>query len=713
MTRRVGWLAACLTVAACGAGTPEPRRTGAPPSTRIAPVADTVHGVQVIDNYRWLEDSSAEVSAWTDAQNSYTRSVLDGIADRGRVEARLTSLLRLGSATPPVMRGNRYFFARRAGSRTHPVLYARDGALGADRELLDPLEIDPAGRTAVAWFVPSEDGRVVAYGLARDGAPVATLRLLDIDGAAAVSTRPLEIPNVVQDPQWLADGTGLLYHSLRDPADPFSRQGAFHRIGTKPASDAVLYRNVRQPAQTTPGGGPSGSLSRDGRWIVLSYWRTPDTNDLWIAPFDEFLRKGSAAARVVSVGAPGQATGTIIGDTLYLHTTKGAPRGRVMAVGVAQPEQRRWRTIVDEHDDASIQSVAFARDSIAITYMRSAATTIDVFDRTGRPRGAIAQPGRGAASLSTEEDRTEAYLAFTSFTHPQTVYRVDLANPAAAPRHWGGPDTPVDSAFAEVSLVTYPSKDGTPVTMFVVQRKGQPRDGRAPTLITAHGAFNVSMSPMFWAPFYQLVEDGGVLAVPQVRGGGEHGEAWHSAGARDRKRNTVDDLVAAAEWLVANRYAGTRTLGVHGITNGGLAAAAAVIERPDLFRAALLIRPLVDLLRHQTFAPAPYWAEEYGSAADPIQFGWLRAISPYQRVKPGTAYPALLVTGALEDPEMPAAHARKAAAAWQAASTSDRSQQPVLLRIDRPSDDLAGLFALELRDVVDQVIFLRWQLTSS
>ena len=515
----------------------------------------------------------------------------------------------------------------------------------------------------------------------------------------------------MQEPEWLADGTGLLYHSLRDPADPFSRQGAFHRIGTAPASDAVLYRNVRQPAQTTPGGGPSGNLSRDGRWIVLSYWRTPDTNDLWIAPFDEFLRKGSAAARVVSVGTPGRAAGTVIGDTLYLHTTKGAPRGRVMAVGVAQPEQRRWRAIVAERADAAIQSVTFARDSIAVTYARSAATTIEVFDRTGRPRGAIAQPGLGSASLSAADDRTEAFLAFTSFTHPPTVYRVDLANPAAAPRHWGGPDTPIDSTFAEVSLVTYPSKDGTPVTMFVVHRKGLARDGRAPTLVTAHGAFNVSMSPMFWGPFYQWVEDGGVLAVPHVRGGGEHGEAWHEAGARDRKRNTVDDLVSAAEWLVANRYASPRTLGVHGITSGGLAAAAAVTSRPELFRAALLVRPLVDLVRHQTFAPAPYWAEEYGSAADAVQFAWLTAISPYQRITAGTAYPALLVTGAEEDPEMPAVHARKAAAAWQAASASDRSQQPVLLRIDRPTDDMAALFALELRDVVDQLIFLRWQLS--
>jgi prolyl oligopeptidase len=707
MNRHVLLFVSC-SVAACSSDRGAPAFSAPPPPpTRIATISETLHGVEVVENYRWLEQDNAEVAGWTEAQNQFTRRVLDNVPGRRALEERMRPLVQIGAVTAPIVRGNRYFYARRPPTQEQPVIYVRDGVLGAERVLLDPSTADASARQ-VTWLAPSEDGKLLAYGAYRPGDNTSSVRLLEVESLKPV---PLDIANVLEAVQWLPDASGFIYHNLRDARDPDSRQGRFHRLGTPASADQTLYRQFTKAEnpKLAQGGGPSGTISRDGRWLLLSYWLDSGTNDLWLSNFEEYRRQGARASRVVSVGANGRADGTVIGDTLLLHTTKGAPRGRVVAANIAAPDQAHWREIVPERQE-TIEGVAFGRGTVAVTYIRNASTAIEVFDFSGKALGTLSQPTIGSANLSASEDRTEAYLTFASFNYPPTIFRVDLATPGAAPKYWSGPEVPVDPATTEVTQVWYPSKDGTKISMFLTHKKGMVFKNDAPVLLSGYGAFSVSLVPMFAAPFLQWFDAGGVLAVPNLRGGGEYGEAWHRAGMLGKKKNGVDDLLAAAEWLIANKYTSNRRLALYGQSNGGLVAAAAMTERPDLFRAAVLGGPVLDMLRYHKYAREPYWAAEYGSADKPEQFKWLLAYSPYHRLKAGTKYPAVLLTAVDGESEVLALHARKMTAALQASSGSDATQQPVLLRVDPVPENPSALFDLELRDLVDQRLFLMWQL---
>jgi prolyl oligopeptidase len=691
-----------------------------PPATRAAAVTETLHGVQIVDRYRWLEGDNSdpndpgrmtsELGAWTDAQNGYTRSVLDNLPGRQALEQRLAALMDVGSVTAPIVRGNRYFFWNREAAQPMPILYWRQGALGADRIAIDPFVLDPSGRTTVGWFAPSEDGRLLAYGSYRAGDPDSRLHLLNVETGKPL---PLEIRNSPQGLQWLPDGSGFVYQNLRSAADPNSRQVLFHRTDTPPERDVVLFRQFT-PAENPRLGstaGPFATLSRDGRWLVTGYWVDAASNDVWVADFRAFLKTGKLPAKAASVGVPGTASGTVIGGTLFLHTTKGAPRGRVVAVSASEPGQPHWRDVVPERPDASIESVSFGRATIAVAYLKNASTVIEVFDAAGRPVGTIRQPGMGAATISADEDRADAYMTYASFNHPPTVFRVDLTSPGAAPARWKAPHVPIDPAIAEVEQVWYPSKDGTKISMFLVHKKGFTRTGNTPALLAGYGAFKVRMVPAFSATLLQWFDAGGLFAVPNVRGGGEYGDAWHDAGRLERKQTVFDDFITGAEWLIANKYTNAQKLAIHGGSNGGLLTGAAITQRPDLFRAALVLDPLLDMLRYHKFVRGPYWAAEYGSSDDAGQMKWLEAYSPYHRVRPGTRYPAVLLAASETAVEMHAMHARKMAAALQAATISDPAVEPVLLWVERNSArDAATERSLQIRSVVDQRLFIMWQL---
>jgi prolyl oligopeptidase len=704
MKRAAAAVVAAVSLGACSSESRPSRTAAVVPATRVEPVSETLDGVVFTDNYRWLEGPESpanaplppvpeEIAAWTDAQNNYTRTVIDALPTRREIEERLRPLLVVGSVTAPVVRGNRYFLARRSASQAQPVISWREGALGADRPLVDPASIDPAGMTAIAWFSPSEDGRQMAFATytARGGSP--TLRLMEVDTGTLA---PLEIPNTPQGVQWLPDGSGFVYQQIKNPKDPATLQSRFHKMGTPPASDPVLAR------------APFTRLSRDGRWLLLGYPTKQTSNDLWLADFAAARKGGALQPKPVSVGAEGRVAGNVIDGTLFLHTTQGAPNGRVVAVATTDPGQARWREIVPERRDAVIESVAFTRDVVAVTYRANAATAIEVFDPSGAARGSLRLPGIGLATLTVTEDRPDAYVTFTSFNYPPTVFRVDLAHPTAAPVRLASPDAAVDPASVEVERVSYPAKDGTAISMFLVRKAGIRPSGDAPALIVAHGALGTSMTPAFTAAFFPWFESGGLLAVPHLRGGGEYGDAWHEAAMRDKKQTAVDDLISAADWLVANRHASASRLAVTGGAHGALTAAVAVMQHPDRFRAAILVSPLTDMLRYQRFGAGAYWIPEYGSADDPGQAAWLRAYSPYHHVTAGTRYPAILITASETTGPVHPMHARKFAAALQAATGSDRRERPILLRVDRPRAGDSPL-ELHLRDLVDQRTFLMWQ----
>jgi len=707
-----------VVIAACAKG---PLRTSAkPPATTLEPVKDVVHGVEIVDNYRWLEGDNADskergkvtpaVTAWTDAQNSYTRSVLDHLPGRQALEDRLRPLMQVGAVSAPAVRGNRYFFSKREGAEDQPVIYWRESYKGETKVLIDPAKLDASGLTTVEWTSPSADGKLMAYGTYRAGDENSTLHLLDVDTGQVL---PLEIPDKTQAPDWLPDGSGFVYQNLKDPKDPYSGQILFHRIGAEPSRDTLLFRQYTKEENATLATtwGPFGNLSRDGRWLLLGYWNDTKSNDLWLVNFDQFLKTGKIDKEVVTVGTEGQAAGTVIGGTLYLQTTKDAPKGRVVSAPAAQPDPKHWRDIVPERQDAVIEGVVFGKGVIAVTYLKNAANVVEVFDTGGKSLGVVTQPGIGSSGIAAEVDRTEAYLTFTSFNSPTTIYRIDLTKPSATSELWERPDVPVDPSIAEVEQVWYPSKDGTKISMFLVHKKGLVKNGDTPTLLSGYGGFNVNETPVFSPTLFQWFEAGGLYALPNLRGGGEYGDAWHEAGMLDKKQNVFDDFIAAAEWLAASKYTNPQKLAIAGGSNGGLLTGAVLTQRPDLFRAVLVLVPLLDMLRYQDFLMARYWVPEYGSAEHADQFAFLKAYSPYQHVTAGTKYPAVFLTAGENDTRVHAMHARKMAALLQASTSSDPSEQPVLLWVDREAGHGQGKpLKLRIRDAADQRIFLMWQL---
>jgi prolyl oligopeptidase len=698
-----------------------PVRTRAtPPPTRREDVRERIHGVDVVDPYRWLEGDNSnprlmgavtrEVATWTDAQNAFTRDVLDHLPGRAALEAALRPLMEVGAVSAPIMRGDRYFFSRRDGRQNQPRIYWREGARGETRLLIDPEAIDSSGLTTIEWISPSVDGRLVAYGTFRSGDENTTLRLIEVDTAA---TLPLEIPDKTHAPDWLPDSSGFVYQNLRNPKDPYSGQVRFHRMGTDPSTDPVLLRQFTadEHAALATTWGPFASLSRDGRWLLLGYWTDTRSNDLWIVDFERYLRTGEVERVDITVGEPGQAFGTVVNGRLLVQTTKGAPNGRIVTAPAASPGRDRWIDLVPERPDAVMEASSLGAGALAVTYLERASNHVEVFDLDGRPRGRIRQPGLGACGISTERDRTEAYLTFTSFNYPTTIFRVDLASPDAEPELWERPEVPVDPSSVQVEQVWYPSKDGTRISMFLVRKAGARPEGGAPAILTGYGGFNVSYTPAFSAPLFQWFDAGGLLAMPNLRGGGEYGDTWHEAGMLDRKQNVFDDFIAAAEWLIANGHTTSGRLAISGGSNGGLLTGAAITQRPDLFRAAIVAVPLLDMLRYQHFLMARYWVPEYGSAEDAGQFEYLHAYSPYHRVRDGVAYPAVLLTAGEHDTRVHALHARKMAARLQAATSSDPAERPVLLWVDREAGHGQGKpLHLRLRDLVDARIFLMWQL---
>ena len=690
------------------------------PPTRVEPVTELLHGVPVTDPYRWLEGDlsdpdrpgtvTAAVAAWTDAQNAHTRAVLDRLPGRAELEARLRPLLEVGTVTRPTVRGGRYFFSKREGAAAQPSWYWREGALGADRLLLDPMTLDPSGLTTVAWVSPSEDGRLAAYGTYRAGDENTILRLMAVDSGRCLT---LEIPNKVEAPDWLPDGSGFVYHHWGDAHDPYSGRVRFHRLGSDPAADPVLLRQLtrEEDERLATTWGPSGSLSRDGRWLVLVYFTSTRSNDLWVADFDAYRKSGTLERREVTVGGDGLAAGTVVDGTLYLHTTDGAPNGRIFAVDPLRPARSAWREIVPERSDAVHQGFSVAAGRLVLVYLESAATAIRLAQLDGTPIGPLRLPPFVTAAIGAEPESSEAFVEVTGFDRPTTIFRVDLERPDAAPETWACPPVPLDPSRIVVEQVDYPSRDGTRVSMFVVHRRGLARDGERPTILTGYGGFNVAETPSFLPTLFPWLEDGGVYALANLRGGGERGDSWHEAGILAKKQNVFDDFAAAAEWLVARGYTNPSKLACAGGSNGGLLTGAMVTQHPELFRAALVAVPLLDMLRYERFLMARYWVPEYGSAEDPEQFRTLLAYSPYHHVVAGADYPAVLLTAGENDVRVHALHARKMAARLQAATAADPAAKPVLLWVDREAGHGQGKpLASRLRDLVDQRLFLRWQL---
>jgi prolyl oligopeptidase len=696
---------------------------GTPP-TEPRPVKETLHGEVIVDPYRWLEGDSEgkptpEVTAWTDAQNAHTRKVLDSLPGREALENRLRELMRVPTVSAPEMAGSRYFYTRREGDQPQPLHYLRDGLAGEERLLLDPAAIDSSGLTSVGWSEPSPDGSRLAFGTYVAGDENFTLRVLDVDSG---NWLPVEIPGKTRLTRWLPDGSGFYYHHREDVHDPYSDVFKLHRLGSKPDQDRVLFRqkdltffygdskSAGELASLATTWGPGAMISRDNRWIGIYYWTGTDSVDLWLASLEQWRDTGAFELKPMVLGESGKlGSWRFVGDTLYLQHSFGATNGRVSRIDLSNPAIAEWEDLVPAREDRVIASVDFTRDRIAVDYLHEASTRIELYDYRGDAQGTLELPGIGSAGLSSAEDRNEAFLVFTSYNMPRSIYHVDLLSREA--ELWERPEVPVDPENIVVKQAWYPSRDGTPISMFVVHRKGLVLDGKNPTLLYGYGGFDVAMTPGFTATLFPWFEGGGVYAVANLRGGGEYGDSWHKAGMLERKQNVFDDFIAAAEWLIDHGYTDRDHLGISGGSNGGLLTGAAVTQRPDLFAAVISAVPLLDMLRYQDFLMARYWVPEYGSAENPAQFAFLRAYSPYHNVAEGVSYPAVLFTAGENDARVHPMHARKMAALMQARTTSDPAEDPVLLWVDRDAGHGQGKpLHLQIRDIADQRIFMMWQL---
>jgi prolyl oligopeptidase len=703
---------------------PATAMAGVPPTVQ-QPVAETLHGARLVDPYRWLEGNEQgeitdDVDAWTDRQNAYTRQVLDHLPGRDALEKRLRELMEVPAISAPKMRGSRYFYSRREGGQPQALHYVRDSLDGKDQLLLDPQAMDPTGLTTVAWTAPSNDGTLLAFGMYRSGDENSVLYVMDVETRDWLAE---EIPGKVGLISWLADNSGFYYRRLENLDDPYSYTVKLHRLGTHHRQDKALFRQrdldffygamdksdaELERLKTT--WGPGASVSRDGKWMAVYYWTGTASLDLWIANLEQWQRSGELRLQAAAIDMQGRLGGSLFrGDKLYLQNSFDAPNGRVSVIDLSNPGYKNWRDLVPEREDRVIRGTSFARDLVAVNYLAEAHSQISLFDLQGKALGDLDLPGIGSAGLSTAEDRNEAFLVFSSYNMPGSIYQLDLTR--AGRTLWAQPDVPVDPGAIEVKQVWYKSRDGTPVSMFIVHRKGLKLDGKNPTILYGYGGFNATMTPAFSATLFPWYEGGGVYAVANLRGGGEYGSAWHEAGMLERKQNVFDDFIAAAEWLIEQGYTNAGQLGIAGGSNGGLLTGAVAVQRPELFAAAISAVPLLDMLRYQDFLMARYWVPEYGSAEDPQQFEFLRAYSPYHNVRPGKKYPAILFTAGENDKRVHPMHARKMTALMQASSASDPQQSPILLWVDRDAGHGAGKpLDLQIRDVADQRIFMMWQL---
>jgi prolyl oligopeptidase len=673
-----------------------------PPTHRLD-LVETLHGFEVADPYRWLEDpATSQTKAWSQAEAELFDVWIAERPGRPVLRDRLGRLLAAGLVSAPVVRGGRWFFERRRGDQEHPVLMVRE-ADGSKRALIDPGALSEEGTVTLdGWFV-SLEGTRLAYQLSQGGDEEPLLWVLDVASGEVVEG-PIERTRycVVA---WLPGGEEYFYgrrlEAERVPAgeDRFHRRVWRHRVGQPIDTDELVFGDSRDKTEYH-----SIDLSDDGRWLVVG--ASPGTaprNDLYIADLE-----GDGVLRPVQEGVDAETWGGVERDgLLWLRTSLGASRFRVVVADPADPAAGRWREVVAE-SDAVLDGFVLTEDAVVVARTLHAVGGVQVHDRSsGVRRASVPLPGPGSVLGMTArpEGGDEVWIGYSDFTTPPMVFRHQVSSGRL--ESWMDAPGTVDLPEIVATQRSYRSKDGTEVRMFVLHRSGLEPDGGRPTILYGYGGFNIALTPSYSATIAAWVEQGGVYAIAGLRGGSEEGEAWHRAGMREHKQNVFDDFAAAAEHLVRAGYTRPDRLAISGGSNGGLLVGAALTQRPELFRAVVCSAPLLDMIRYERFGLGETWNDEYGRASDPVEFGWLRAYSPYHHVIEGTHYPAVLFTVFESDSRVDPMHARKMCAALQWATGSGR---PVLLRAEREVGHGARSVARTVNLQADVLVFLADQL---
>ena len=685
-----------------------------PPKAATKPVIDMYHGTKVLDNYRWLEDgTSAETQKWVGEELAYTRAILDPLPGRDAIHKRLTELLAIGSVTPPEIAGKYYFYTKREGMQNQPVLYVRektaDGSMGTDtgkdRVLVDVNQLAADGTVALDWFQPSDNGHFVAYGTSAGGSEMSTLHIVE------TKTGTL-LPDTIERTRacsiaWEHDNHGFYYTRYPKKGDVpageemYNRHVFYHELRQDPDGDDKIFGEGRDPEDW-----PNVHLSNDGRWLLI------DVEQGWVKSelFLMDLQKNTPPTRV-STGKNFLYRGEVYEGKLYITTNEDAPRSRLFVTDAGDYERSHWKEIIPQ-SDAVLQGTAIFGGKLFAQYEQNASSQLKLFDLDGKKLSDIALPAIGTVFGSGGRwNRDEIFYGFQSFTFAPSIYRYDLKDNSTS--LWTKVDAPsIDPSTYEVAQEWFHSKDGTRVPMFVIHKKGLTKNGHNPTLLTGYGGFNVSLTPTFSRTAYLWMEHGGIYAVANLRGGAEFGEDWHRAGMLDKKQNVFDDMIAAAEHLISEKYTDSRHLAIQGGSNGGLLMGAMITQRPDLFRAVVCQVPLLDMIHYQDFQIAKLWIPEYGTSESVEQFKWLYAYSPYHHVKAGVEYPAILFMTADFDTRVDPMHAKKMAAEMQAEAKNGSSHtRPILLRIEPKAGHGAGKpVTKQIEEFTDVYSFLFWQL---
>jgi len=660
---------------------------GAPdyPESRRVHHTDVYHGTTVNDPYRWLENDvrvDEEVDAWVDAQADLTRSHLDSLEHRDAIEERLEQLWNYPKFRTPFKVGGRYFFSANTGLQNQDVLYTMESLDSDPTILLDPNTWSDDGTVALGGTSFSDDGRYMSYAVADAGSDWKTWKIRNLETDEDLD-ETIEWSKF-STPEWMPDGSAFYYCRYDAPEEgaAFLDRNVFMKLyrhvpGTPQSEDTLVLEDAGQSKWTW---GPS--VSEDGRWLVVTVWRGSGPPNL--VKVRDLSNPDGGFIDLVGGWEDEYEFVEAIGDTLYFMTDKDAPRKRLLAADMGVPGPI-WSEVIPEQD-ATLKSVSHVNGSFVANYMQDASTRIHRFSEDGTPMGEISLPGIGSAGGFTGlSDDSESFYSFTSFTTPPTSYHIDLDTGET----YVMTESKVDFNPADYSVeqVFYSSKDGTRVPMFLVHRKDMVRNGQVPTLLYGYGGFDISLTPYFSPSRVAWVEMGGLLAIPNLRGGGEYGREWHEAGTKTRKQNVFDDFIAAAEWLIDNDYTTPDRLAIQGGSNGGLLVGACMTQRPDLYGACLPAVGVMDMLRFHKFTIGAAWQSDFGDISDPEIFKALHAYSPYHNLKPGTAYPATMVTTADTDDRVVPGHSFKFAAALQYAHAGD---EPVLIRIDRRAGHGAG-----------------------
>jgi prolyl oligopeptidase len=662
------------------------------PDTHRSSHIDVYHGVQVADPYRWLEDpDSEETRKWIEAQNDVTFPYLEAIPERDSIRRRLTELWDYERYGLPRQRGGRYFYTRNDGLQNQSVLLVAESLDDEPRELLDPNKLSEDGTVALASWEVSEDGRYLAYGLASGGSDWNEWKVRDVGSGRDMEDhlRWVKFSGV----SWTPDNKGFFYSRYDEPKEGEELTGVnyyqklyYHRLGDPQASDQLIYERKDQKEW-----GFAGHVTEDGDYLIITVWRgTEEKNQVFYkrlddpeSPVVELLTGFDAEYEFVAND----------GSTFWLLTDNDAPLRRLVAVDIHRPDAGNWREVIPQ-DKAVLRGVSLVGERFFASYLRDASTVIRVFRVDGTRAGKVALPAIGSAGgFGGRRKDVETFYHFTNFTTPATIYRYDVASGESSV--FRRPDVDFDPLDYATRQVVYRSKDGTRVPMFITHRRGLKLDGDNPTLLYGYGGFNITLTPQFSVTNLVWLERGGVYAVPNLRGGGEYGRAWHEAGMLENKQNVFDDFIAAARWLIKNQYTRPRRLAIRGGSNGGLLVGAAMTQEPDLFAAALPAVGVMDMLRYHKFTIGWAWVSEYGSSNDPDQFRTLLDYSPLHNLQPGVRYPATLITTADHDDRVVPAHSFKFAARLQHAHGGE---SPVLIRIETRAGHGAGTPTSKLID---------------